>query len=137
MHLLEVLIAAALLATVLVSLPPAFASTVRANAAAADTTWTVTLAAQKVEELRSGPFPASGIDESFDFLDDRGRVVGTSGTLPAYVRTWRADPLPLARDRTIVIIVTASPYRDSASGGFDEAIPGAARLVTLRTRKAL
>ena len=59
-HLVEVLIAASLLAGVCLSLPTAFVGAVRANLAAGEATWTTVLAAQKVEELRSGPFPPAG-----------------------------------------------------------------------------
>jgi Tfp pilus assembly protein PilV len=133
-HLLEVLIAVTLLATVLASLPPAFTAAVRANLAAADTTWTVTLAAQKMEELRSGPFPISDSGQSFDLLDQRGRTVSGPGSA-AYVRAWQVEPAPWAPEETVVITVVVSPYRYSANA-VGQAIPGAARLVTLRTKKA-
>jgi hypothetical protein len=135
-HLVEVLIAGCLLAIVCVSLPPAFAAAVRANLAAGDATWTVILAVQKVEELRSQPFPEPGVEESRDLLDAQGRPVEGWRPAPAYVRTWRTEPLPAAPDQTILITVTVSPYRYSAGDGGDVVPPGATRLVTLRTRKA-
>lgn len=136
MHLVEVLIAAALLAGVCASLPAAFAGAVRANLAAGDTTWTVVLAAQKIEELRSEPFPGPGIDESFDLLDARGEPIDGPRSTPAYLRTWRTEPAPFAPDQTIVITVVVSPYRHGVAHGADAVIPGATRLVTLRTKKA-
>ena len=134
-HLVEAVIAASLLAAVCVSLPHAFAAAVRANRAAADVTWTVVLAAQKVEELRSQPFPEpAGTGEFSDVLDAEGRAVEGPSQVPAYSRTWRTEPLPAAPDRAIVITVVVSPSRHASDS--DEASPGATRLVTLRTRKA-
>jgi hypothetical protein len=135
-HLVEVLIAAGLLAAICVSLPPAFAGAVRANLAAGDVTWTVVLAAQKIEELRSQPFPEPQAQELHDFLDARGRPVDDPQRVPAYIRTWRTEPLAAAPDQMIVITVVVSPYRHVAGTGDTAAIPGATRLVTLRSRKA-
>jgi hypothetical protein len=136
MHLVDVLVAAALLATVFASLPSAFASAVRASLAAADTTWTVVLAAQKIEELRSQPFPDAGVYEAFDLLDAGGRAADGPRSAPAYRRTWRTEPRPFAPDQTVIITVVVSPYRLSAASGIDAAVPGTTRLVTLRTRRA-
>ena len=133
MRLIEALIAAGLLAAVCVSLPHAFVSAVRANQAAADVTWTTVLAAQKVEELRSQPFAASGVVEFNEALDSAGRPIDTPSQRPAYRRTWRTEPLGADPGRTTVITVVVAPYRHS---GDDAAAPGATRLVTLRTRKA-
>ena len=134
MHLVEVLIAAGLLSGICVSLPHAFAATVRANQAAADVTWTLVLAAQKIEELRSQPFPEpAGVGEFSDVLDAQGSPVENAWQVPAYARTWRTEDLPAAPGRTIVITVVVSPYRHGA----DAATAGATRLVTLRTRRAM
>jgi hypothetical protein len=134
-HLVEVLIAAALLASVCASLPAAFAAAVRGNAAAAQATWTAVLAAQKVEELRSQPFAGLGTGESFDLLDAAGRVVDAASASPAFRRTWRIEPFSVASDQTVVITVVVAPHRRSADHGVDAGGPGATRLVTLRTRK--
>lgn len=135
-HLVEVLIAAGLLASVCVSLPHAFVSAVRANLAAADVTWTAVLAAQKVEELRSQPFPEPGVLELHDLLDARGQPVDGPQRSAAYSRTWRTEPFAAAPDQTIVITVVVAPYRHAAGKSGDAAAPGATRLATLRTRKA-
>jgi len=135
-HLLEVLIAAGLLAAVCASLPVAFAGAVRANLAAGEATRTVVLAAQKVEELRSEPFPAPGAFESSDLLDAAGRMVDAPRSSPAFQRMWRTEPLAVAPDRTVVITVLVAPYDRSARLRFDAPSRGATRLVTLRTRKA-
>jgi hypothetical protein len=135
MHLVEVLIASGLLAAVCVSLPHAFVSAVRANLAAADVTWTAVLAAQKVEELRSQPFPEPGVLDLHDLLDARGHPVD-GPQRPVYIRTWRTEPFAAAPDQTIVITVVVSPYRYAAGNRGEAATAGATRLVTLRTRKA-
>jgi hypothetical protein len=135
-HLVEVLIAAGLLAAVCVSLPHAFVSAVRANLAAADVTWTAVLAAQKVEELRSLPFPEPGVLDLHDLLDARGHPVDGPRQSAAYIRTWRTEPYAAAPDQTIVITVVVSPYRYVAGNGGEAAAAGATRLVTLRSRKA-
>jgi hypothetical protein len=120
-----------------VSLPHASTAAVRANRAAADVTWTTVLAAQKIEELRSQPFPQlAEMGEFSDSLDARGSPVESPWQAPAYSRTWRTEPLPAAPEHAIVITVIVAPSRHAAGHGSDAATPGATRLVTLRTRKA-
>lgn len=136
MHLVEVLMAATLLATALSSLPTAFTGAVRANLAAADTTWAVVLAAQKIEELRSRPFPEAGVEEAFDVLDRGGRVVDPLAGAGAYARSWRSEPLPAAPMDTIVVTVVVSPHTSVNKLAADATPIGSVRLVTLRTRKA-
>jgi hypothetical protein len=133
---MDVLIAASLLATVCASLPAAFAGAVRANLAAGETTRTVVLAAQKVEELRSAPFAAPGTVEASDLLDSSGRVVTDPGSTAAFHRMWRTEPLAGTSDQTVVITVLVAPYQRSARLSVDTPARGATRLVTLRTRKA-
>ncbi len=135
MHLLDVLVAASLLATVCVSLPVAFAGAARSNLAAADTTWTTVLAAEKVEQLRSEPLSEPTTLESFDLLDAKGRPVDGTGSVPAYRRVWRLEPLVWAPDQTVVITVVVAPYRRSTTYDVDARMSGATRLVTLRTRR--
>ena len=89
-HLVEVLIAASLLAGVCLSLPTAFVGAVRANRAAGEATWTTVLAAQKVEELRSGPFPPAAVLESSDLLGEAGEPVDGSSSI-ARLRSRLAD----------------------------------------------
>lgn len=134
-HLVEVLIAACLLAGMCLSLPVAFVGAVRANLAAGQVTWTTVLAAQKIEELRSGPFPAAVI-ESSDLLGEAGEPVDAPSSTPAFRRVWRTEPLASAPDDTVVITVLVAPYRRAELNGVDEWTAGATRLVTLRTRKA-
>jgi hypothetical protein len=135
-HLVDVLIAASLLAAVCASLPAAFAGAARANLAAGETTRAVVMATQKVEELRTGPFPGPGSIESSDLLDASGRVAGESGSRPAFRRMWRTQPLAAAPDHTVVITVVVAPYHRSVRLSLDVPTGGATRLVTLRSWKA-
>jgi hypothetical protein len=133
---MDVLIAAGVLAAVCASLPAAFAGAVRANLAAWESTRTVVLAAQKVEELRSSPFLTAGTVEATDLLDSSGRVVNDPGSTAAFHRSWRIEPLAGTSDQTVVITVLVAPYQRSARLSVDTPARGATRLVTLRTRKA-
>ena len=135
MQLVEVLIAASLLAGVCLSLPTAFVGAIRANRAAREATWTTVLAAQKVEELRSGPFPPAVVIESSELLGEAGEPVDGLSSTPAFGRVWRTEPLASAPDHAVVITVLVAPYRRAALTSVDERPPGATRLVTLRTRK--
>jgi Tfp pilus assembly protein PilV len=91
MHLVEVLIAAGLLAAVCLSLPIAYTGAARANRAAADVTWTAVLAAQKVEELRSAAFPPADAVEWSELLDADGRAIEDARIGPVFIRTWRTE----------------------------------------------
>ncbi|MBI2828254.1 MAG: hypothetical protein HYX77_03135 [Acidobacteria bacterium] len=136
--LVEVLIATGLLATAIAWLPYLFAVATRANLDAGDTTWATVLAAQKIEELRAGPFPESLAAQSVDYLDSGGNPLdGFGSTQRAYTRRWWIEPLPSAPDSTIAITVVVSRYRRSDESTHGAAVRGrdAARLVTLRTRK--
>jgi Tfp pilus assembly protein PilV len=137
MHLVEVLIAAGLLAAVCLSLPIAYTGAARANRAAADVTWTAVLAAQKVEELRSAAFPPADAVEWSELLDADGRAIEDPRIGPVFVRTWRTEALASAPDDTVVITVVVTPYRRAVAAGIDVRTAGATRLVTLRTRKSL
>ena len=135
-NLVEVLIASSLLAAVCTALPVAFTSAIRTSVAAGETTVAVVLAAQKVEELRSSPFPASGAFEASELLDAAGQVIIGPRPLPAFRRMWRTEPLGTAPGQTVVITVVVGPIRYSASMRLDAATAGVTRLVTLRTRTA-
>ena len=85
--LVEVLVAIGLLATAIVSLAHLFAAATRANRDAGDTTWATVLAAQKIEELRSDPFPEPLTAQSVDYLDaDGNRLDDPGSTRRAYTR---------------------------------------------------
>ena len=137
MHLVEVLIASSLLAAVCASLPAAFASAAQASLAAGQTTLAAILAAQKVEELRSAPFAAAGPLESSDVIDTAGQVIDSVGSQPAFRRLWRTEWLAASPDQTLVITVVVAPYGVRAPALLATPPRGAARLVTLRTRKTM
>jgi prepilin-type N-terminal cleavage/methylation domain-containing protein len=129
--LVEVLISMTLFAVAMLSLPQLFASAARASLEAGRVTMGTLLAAQKIEELRSGPFPRSSAS-GVELLDSTGATDPVSGSGPAFVRTWSVEPLPSALRTTIAIRVAVSPYR----GGHPvTAIPESARLVTLWSRE--
>lgn len=138
MHLVEVLIASSLLAVVCASLPAAFAAAAGAGLAAGQTTLAVTLAAQKIEELRSAPFETAGPLDASDLLDASGRVVDglPFAPAPAFRRVWRSEWVPASSAETLVITVLVAPYTRRSPLLLDTPPRGAARLVTLRTRKA-
>lgn len=138
--LVEVLIATGLLATVVASLAHLFVIAARANGDAGDTTWATVIAAQKIEELRSSPFPEQLGDQSVEYLDSRGERLDdpASAGRQAFTRRWWIEPLPSAPGTTIAITVSVSPYRRGDEGAVDPTVRlrDAARLVTIRTRKA-
>ena len=136
MHLVEVLIASSVLAAVCASLPAAFAAAAGASAAAGQTTVAVILAAQKIEELRAAPFAMAGPLESSELIDVAGRVIDGSPAPPVFRRLWRTEWLAAASDQTLIITVFVVPYTVRPPVLLETPPRGAARLVTLRTRKA-
>jgi hypothetical protein len=134
-HFVEVLIASSLLAGVCASLPAAFVAAAGAGLAAGQTTFAVILAAQKVEELRSAPFAAAGPLDAWDLIDASGQVVDGPRSTPAFRRLWRTEWLPASPDQTLVITVLVVPYSMRPPLLLATPPRGAARLVTLRTRK--
>ena len=76
-----------------------------------------------------------------DYIDRAGAKLGGGTTPPdntAYVRRWSVVPLPADPVNTLVIQVLASPYRnrDAADKAAVTRLPGEARLITVKTRKA-
>ena len=115
MHLVEVLVATALFASVMTTLPVMFAVAAKVNAGAADTTQATVLAIQKMEELRSRP-------------------LGETVTAPevvngTYTRVARVERLN-SSSQTWVLTVVVAKHRVP---DLDTDAPGAVRLVTLRT----
>ena len=137
MHLIEVLIASSLLAAVCASLPAAFAAAAGAGQMAGQTTFAVILAAQKIEELRSWPFAAAGPLESSDLIDGAGHVVDSPRSQPAFRRLWRTESLTPSPGPTLVITVLVVPYSSRPPVLLATPPRGAARLVSLRTRKVM
>jgi Tfp pilus assembly protein PilV len=134
--LVEVLISTTLLAGALVSLPHVFAMTARAALEAGHVTVATLLAAQKVEEIRSGPLPPSSAS-GVELLDAHGADVEASGSTPVYTRTWWTEPLESTPSSapavTIAIGVSVSRYVRTEVNGRDPAGGESARIITLRT----
>jgi len=127
--LIEVLIAAGLLATGIGALLQLFVVAARANLDARHTTYATVLAAQKVEELRAAPFP--GPTASSDALDRHGTrlVEGVNAPEALYERRWTVEPLPAQPAETVVITVVVSRR------GLPDA--HAVHLTTFRTRRGV
>jgi type II secretory pathway pseudopilin PulG len=128
--LVEVLIAIGILTTAAAAIPQVFTAAVRANVEASAVTWATTLAAQKLEELNARSSLDAVAGESIDYLDRQGQL-DPSGLSPrAYTRRWWIEPLPVAPDRTLVVSVAVSRYRE----GDDRPARDSVQLVTLHTR---
>ena len=121
--LIEVLVAAAILAVGILSLAQLLATTVSANAAAGRTTDATVLAAQKLEDLRAEPWSAleANIGESADSLDRSGRSIDASSAA-AFRRRWFVEPWFGDPANTLVIRVIVTTAREEAA------------TVTVRTR---
>lgn len=127
---MEVLISMGILLVALASIPHLFLAAARANADAGDATWATVLAAQKIEELVAGPAPVLTGGELTDYLDPSGAPAEVPAPR-AFVRRWSVEPFAVAPDRTLVLSVAVSRYREGGTPA-----PESARLVTLHTRTA-
>jgi len=160
--LLEVLIAITIVVVALAALAPLFALSVAANTAAKTMTIATLLAADKMEHLRSltWAFDAAGVPIAdprlavsppdalkrntpgfCDFVDGYGGVVGEAASPPAgavYLRRWSIEPLGAdpANGLVLQVLVTQRFNRGIEAGARPQS-PDEARLVTVRTRKAL
>ena len=104
--LVDALIASVILATGIGSLAQLFVTASRTALVAAQTTTAATLAAQKIEELRSLPW---------------GAARGGEDRLAEYTRRWSVEPLAAHAANAIVIHVSVTP--------------GGAHVATLRARR--
>jgi prepilin-type N-terminal cleavage/methylation domain-containing protein len=142
--LIEVMIAAVLLATSLTALAELFATSVRNNAVARYGTASAVLAAQKVEQLRvpAALVPSGGntlqvnTDGYMDYTDSSGAILGTDvTTIPdgtAYIRRWSIEPVQGTTAVVIQVLVTRRRNRGAADSGAVARAPEEARLVTVR-----
>jgi hypothetical protein len=119
-HLVEVIVATALFASAMTTLPLVFALAAKVNVAAADTTHATVLAMQKMEDLRARPSLEALATPEVDVLNG------------IYRRTARAEPLNASFPQTWVLTVIVGRQRP-ITGLLDVDGPGAVRLVTLRT----
>jgi len=151
--LIEVLAATAIVAVGAASLAQLFIVSARAGRTAHAASTTVLLAQQKMEQLRADAAdsiasPPSALsantDGYFEYLDRTGVPVagGDLSTPPrdaVYVRRWGIEPLAGRKGETIVLKVLvlhlASPSHAGGGSGVTR-VPGDARLVGVRTRKA-
>jgi len=139
--LVEVIVATALLATSLVTVAQLFAVAIGSNIASQTTTITTTLAAQKLEQLRSAnrltrsspdaleedtPGHVEYVDAWGNASDQREPPDSTQ-----YVRRWSVEPLPADPENTLIVQVRVARVGRPASR---ERLPGEARLVTVKTK---
>src|SRR5260221_118932 len=81
-------------------------------------------------------------DGYVDYLDPNGNSLGGGTVVPnntAYIRRWFVEPLPTNPNNTLVlqVLVTRRTNRGTADAGSVQRLPEEARLVTVKTRKAL
>jgi prepilin-type N-terminal cleavage/methylation domain-containing protein len=174
--LIEVLVACAIFITGITALASLFVLSIDANRLARETTFSMVLAQQKMEQLRGlqwgfdvlgvplsdttadtsvvpftnagtglSPSPAGSLQQNItgcvDYLDGRGAWIGSGAAVPrgaAYLRRWSIEPLPSDPQNTVILHVLVRPVRLSGlpPGGSAVRLPGEARLLGLKTRKA-
>jgi type II secretory pathway pseudopilin PulG len=114
--------------------------------AVSDTTSDLTVQPQRPTGGRGlSASPPEALDRNLDgycdFLDGQGRSLG-GGTVPpsgtVYIRRWSVEPLPASPGDSVVLQVRAIRWQGAvdarrAGGG---RLPGEARLIGLKTRKA-
>lgn len=91
------------------------------------------------------PSPASALQTNtngyVDHVSATGQIVGNDVQPPAaavYTRRWSIEPLPTNPNNTLIIqvLVTPNRVRAQADGGSVGRLPGEARMITVKTRKA-
>ena len=126
--LIEVVIAAGMVAGAFAALAQVLAMSIASNLSARSGSAATVLAVQKMEQLRGLPWGA--LIPGVDYLDLAGNLVGEGGASPpgaVYVRRWSVQLAPggtAAEEDEIALEVRVT-------GGNKDA-----RLVTLRTRQA-
>lgn len=83
----------------------------------------------------------TSVDGYVDYLDGDGRVVGRGTAIPpgtVYIRRWMITPVPANPETTLIVQVFVTQRKDRAVVNSQRLtqMPGEARLVTVRTRKA-
>ena len=128
--MLEVVFSVGILLVALAAIPQLFLAAARANAESGDATWATVLAAQKLEELAARSAPEVTGGDVIEYLDQSG-TPAVGATPRAFVRRWSVAPFAAAPDRTLVLSVAVSRYREGASSPRESA-----RLLTLYTGTA-
>ena len=121
--LVEVVIAAGLVAGAFAALAQVLALSIATNVAARGGSAATVLAVQKMEQLRALPWGARA--PGVDYLDRIGNVLGEGGASPpgaVYTRRWSVE---LSGDGNDIVL------KVGAAGG-----RSTSRLVTIRTRQA-
>jgi prepilin-type N-terminal cleavage/methylation domain-containing protein len=92
------------------------------------------------------PSPAAALTTNapgyVDYLDQFGNVIGGGGTIPngtIYIRRWSIEPLPTNPNNTLIlqVLVTRRRDRGDADDGSVERLTEEARLISVKTRKAI
>ena len=130
--LVEVLVAAAILASALAALGQVFTIAIRASIEARDVTSETIFAAQKIEELRATAFPDVPLGDFVEYLDAGGRIVDgvAINGAPAFTRTWAVTSFPADPEDTAVMSVRVARSLADASTG-----RSGVHLISLKTRK--
>ena len=121
--LIEVMIAAGMVAGAFAALAQVFAMSIASNVSARSGSAATVLAAQKMEQLRALPWGARA--PGVDYLDPAGTVLGEGGASPpgaVYARRWSVE---LAGEGNEIVLKVRVTGGNNASG-----------LVTIRTRQA-
>jgi Tfp pilus assembly protein PilV len=127
--LIEVLVATVVLVAGVLGIAQLFLMAAAMNAAAQDTTIVATLAAQKIEQLRSTDLAAE--TGRVDHVDTWGQVVSTTDSPPAnavYTRRWSIEPLSAD---TVAIRVRVG--RSDRTGGAG-VMAGETRVLSIKPR---
>jgi hypothetical protein len=137
--LIEVLVATLVLVSGVLATAQLFLVAAATNAAARHATMSATIAAQKLEQLRSEatllPSPSDALDRNtsgyVDHVNGSGKVVGEGGSPPpaaVYTRRWSVEALA-SNPSTIVIRVVAG--RTDGTGKLIRKL-GEAQLLTMK-----
>jgi prepilin-type N-terminal cleavage/methylation domain-containing protein len=110
-----------------------------------DTTTDLTTDPSSSSGVGLRPSPAGALATNtpgyVDYLDARGRWVGTGSSLPrgvVYIRRWSVEPLPADPDTLLLQVLVTTARRDAqaaAIGGIRRRLPDEALVATIRTRK--
>jgi hypothetical protein len=151
--LVETLIATLVLTTGLLTMMDLVRVATSSNVRARSATRAGILAAQKLEQLLSLDFDATSAPgespwslqrntaDFVDHVDGGGAVVGQDVEPPAsavYTRRWSVEQLPAGLGQTMLVqvLVTSVRRRGVADRGSVVRLPGDARLVAIKTRRA-